>query len=430
MRIVIATWGSHGDLHPALGLATGLRDRGHEVTVATIPLYRDDVEREHLRFQPVRPDVDPDDHALVARIMDSQRGSEVIIKDLLMPALHDAASDLRPAIADADLVVSHPVTFAAPILAEHLRKPWASMVLAPMSFFSAHAMPVLPPAPWLRRLAERSPWVSRMLVRLARHATRGWTEPAAALRAELGLPPGANPVFEGQHSPRLVLALFSRVLAEPQPDWPAHVVITGAVPYRSPAAATLSPELEAFLAAGPPPVVFTLGTSAVGAPGRFYDESVAAAREAGCRAVLLVGRHPENRRSLPVASDVIAVEYAPHAVLFPRASVVVHQGGAGTLHHALASGRPMLVVPYAHDQPDNADRARRLGVARVLTPARYRARRVADALHRLTTDVSYADAAARVAAIMRTEDGVRTACDAIERLDLASRPMTSQRSAS
>ena len=47
--------------------------------------------------------------------------------------------------------------------------------------------------------------------------------------------------------------------------------------------------LEAFLAAGPPPVVFTLGTSAVGAPGRFFEESVAAVRAVGCRAVLLVG---------------------------------------------------------------------------------------------------------------------------------------------
>lgn len=429
MRIVIATWGSHGDLHPALGLATGLRDRGHRVTVATIPLYRDDVEREHLGFQPVRPDVDPNDRAMVARIMDAQRGSEFIFKDLLMPALHDAATDLRPAIAAADLVISHPVTFAAPILAEQLRKPWVSYVLAPMSFFSVHDMPVLPPAPWLRRLAERSPWVSRLLVGVARRATRGWTAPVAALRAELGLPPGANPIFEGQHSPQLVLALFSRVLAEPQPDWPPNVVVTGAAPYRAPDAAALSRELEVFLAAGPPPVVFTLGTSAVGAPGRFYDESLAAARQAGCRAVLLVGRHPENRPRVPMSGDIIAVEYAPHALLFPRASVVVHQGGAGTLHHALAAGRPMLVVPYAHDQPDNADRARRLGVARVLTPARYRAPRVAAALTDLATRSSYADASSRVAAVLRSEDGVATACDAIERLGPSAAHHDSQRSA-
>jgi len=418
MRIVIATWGSHGDLHPALGLAVGLRDRGHHATVATCPMYRDDVEGEGLAFQPVRPDVDPNNRELVARIMDAQRGTEFIFRDLLMPALQDAAADLRPAIAQADLVISHPVTFAVPVLAEELRRPWASMVLAPMSFFSVHDVPVFPPAPWLRRIAERSPWVSRALVGIARRTTRHWTAPVAALRKAHGLPPGEDPVYEGQHSPNLVLALFSRVLAEPQPDWPANVVVTGAIPYTRLEASSLPAQLETFLAAGPPPVVFTLGTSAVGAPGRFYEESLAAVREVGCRAVLLVGHHPENRPAVPLPDGVIAVEYASHAALFPRASVIVHQGGAGTLHQALASGRPMLVVPYAHDQPDNADRARRLGVARIIRPGRYRAARVARALRALLGETTWTEAAARVATQVRAEDGVRTACDAIERLAL------------
>ena len=76
----------------------------------------------------------------------------------------------------------------------------------------------------------------------------------------------------------------------------------------------------------------------------------------------------------------------------------------------------MLVVPFAHDQPDNADRARRLGVARVITPRRYRARRVITALRAVLEDREMASSAAHVAASVRAEDGVRAACDAIERL--------------
>jgi rhamnosyltransferase subunit B len=86
-----------------------------------------------------------------------------------------------------------------------------------------------------------------------------------------------------------------------------------------------------------------------------------------------------------------------------------------TLNQALASGRPMLVVPHAHDQPDNADRARRLGVARIVSPRRYRAGRVAAILEDLLTSPSHAEAAARVGAVVRAEDGVAAACDAIER---------------
>ena len=64
---------------------------------------------------------------------------------------------------------------------------------------------------------------------MARRTTRAWTAPVAGLRKAHGLPPGRDPVFEGQHSPQLVLALFSRLLGQPQPDWPPNVVVTGAM---------------------------------------------------------------------------------------------------------------------------------------------------------------------------------------------------------
>jgi UDP:flavonoid glycosyltransferase YjiC (YdhE family) len=108
------------------------------------------------------------------------------------------------------------------------------------------------------------------------------------------------------------------------------------------------------------------------------------------------------------------VDAAPHAALFPRASLVVHQGGAGTLHHALRSGRPMLVVPFAHDQPDNAYRVERLGVARTIRADRYTAARVARDLRVLTGDDAWRVRAAAVAARVQAEDAVGAACDAVE----------------
>src|SRR6185436_18884127 len=105
----------------------------------------------------------------------------------------------------------------------------------------------------------------------------------------------------------------------------------------------------------------------------------------GLRAVLLVGRSQENR---PAANspDVFVAEWAPHSELFPLAAAVVHQGGAGTLNTALASGRPMIVVPFAHDQPDNASRVERLGVSRTIYPQQYTASRVSAALASLLAD--------------------------------------------
>lgn len=413
-RIVITSFGSFGDVYPYVGLALGLQARGHEPVLAMPAHYRGTVEREGIGFHPVRPDVDPTDREVVARIMDAATGTEFIVKELILGSLRQSYEDLTEAVRGADLLVTHPVTFAAPVVAQRQGLLWMSSVLAPMSFFSPHDLPVFPPMPWAKRL-DRVPGVAAGLVALARRVSRGWTEPVHALRRELGLPRGGDPVFEGQHSPHGVLGLFSRVLADPQPDWPPRVHVTGAIPYNGPAGGNGLPErLEAFLEAGPPPVVFTLGSSAVGAAGSFYRESLEAVRRLGTRAVMLVGSHPENRPDGPIPDGVLLEAFAPHAELFPRAAAIVHQGGAGTLHQGLRSGRPTLVVPFAHDQPDNAWRVERLDVSRTLRPRRYAARRVEAELRRLLEDGGYAARAEEVGRRVREEDGVRAACDAIE----------------
>jgi UDP:flavonoid glycosyltransferase YjiC (YdhE family) len=144
------------------------------------------------------------------------------------------------------------------------------------------------------------------------------------LRAEIGLPPTPeSPLFEGQYSPALVLALFSKSLADKQRDWPLQTVITGFPFYDQDGEAGMPSELLRFLDAGPPPLVFTLGSSAVLDAGRFYHHSAIAAKLLGRRAVLLVGKETRNRpASLP--EGVVAFDYAPFSELFPRAAAIVH----------------------------------------------------------------------------------------------------------
>ena len=413
-RIVLTCWGSHGDVDPFLALATGLRDRGHDVTIATLAYFRPLIESRGIAFRAIRPEADPSDTALVRRIMDLRRGTEFLLRELVFPAVDAMYEDLLPLLEGADLLVSHPLTVAGPIIAQHRGIPWASVVLAPTSFFSRTDVPVMPPAPWLKTIEPWAPWAGRAVVALGKAATRRWAAPVAALRARLGLPPAASPIFEGQHSPALVLALYSRVLGEPQPDWPANVVVTGPMVDDTPHGTALDPEVDAFLADGAPPVLFTLGSSAVLMAGDFWRESMAATRLIGARALCLVGPGNSAAMQASLPPNVMAIDRAPHSLVMPRASVVVHQCGAGTMAQALRSARPMLAVPWAHDQPDNAYRASRLGVARILPAHRYRADRAARALRALIEDPSYASAAARTAAIVRSEGGVRAACDAIE----------------
>lgn len=415
-RIVLTSFGSFGDLNPYLGVGRALRARGHEVRLAMPALYRELVEREGLEHRAVHPDLDVQDRALAARIMDPVRGTDVLFDEVLLPSLERSVEDLAEAARDADLLVTHPAALAGPIVAGELGLRWASSVLAPMSFFSCHDPVVPAPAPWMHALTSRSGAASRLLLWQTRRITRKWAEPVWALRRARGLPDGGNPILEGQHSPYLVLGLFSRVLADPQPDWPEHVTVTGAILHNGPGAADPPPELEAFLRAGDPPLVFTLGTSAVYAAGDFYERSVAAAERLGRRAVLLVGSDPGHLPGRVDPARVFVADFVRHDALFPRAAAIVHQGGAGTLHQALRSGRPMLVVPWAHDQHDNAHRAKRAGVARTLRPSRYRTDRVEREIRTLLEEPAYAERARRVGEIVAAEPGAEGAASALERL--------------
>lgn len=411
-RIVITSFGSLGDIYPYLALARRLTRRGHDAIFATSAYYRPLIEGEGVAFCPVRPDIDLEDRAMIRRIMEPRRGPEILIRECLLPYLQDSYADLTAATHGADLLVTHPITFAGPLIAERDQIPWVSTVLAPMSFFSVYDLPVLPSMPWLAPLYRLRPGVSRVLLRLGKWMTRPWTKPIRQLRAKLGVPARGDPLYEGQFSPGLTLALFSHMLADPQPDWPPQTQVTGFVFYDEPNC--LPPEVAQFLDAGPAPLVFTLGSSVVNTAGHFYQESVEAARRLGCRAVLLVGTDPQNHLPEPLPEGVLAVPYAPHGDLFPRARAIVHQGGIGTTAQALRAGRPMLVVPYAYDQPDNALRVVKLGVARTLFPKHYAATRVATHLRAILAEPSYAQRAAEVGRMVQAEAGDQQACDAIE----------------
>jgi rhamnosyltransferase subunit B len=417
-RIVLTTFGSLGDLHPYIAIALGLQARGHEAVIATSAYYRQKIEKLGIGFRPVRPDFPDLDKSpeIMAKIMDLRTGGKYVIREMVMPILGETYRDTLEAAAGADLLVSHILTFTTRLVAEKLCIPWASTYLQPFAHFSAYDPPVLPPAQFLSKLRFLDPWLHRSVFWIAKQAVRSWCKPCHTLRAEIGLPPTSDhPLFEGVRSPLLNLSLFSKELAAEQPDWPMHSVIAGFPFYDQDGDAGMSAELLRFLDAGPPPIVFTLGSSAVMDAGRFYEQSALAAKLLDRRAVLLVGRKPQQH-VFALPPGVAAFDYAPFSELFPRAAAIVHQGGIGTTGQAMRSGRPMLVMPYAHDQPDNAARVTRLGIANSIPRSRYSPERAAAALRPLLDDPAYARQAKIVGDKVRQEDGVGVACDALERL--------------
>lgn len=343
----------------------------------------------------------------MAELMDPIRGSERLLREYILPRLPETAADFAAAFDGVDAVVSHPLTFPVPLLAEQRGVPWVSSVLAPLCLFSADDPPVLPFAPWLRRLHALGPWVHRAMFRAARWGSLRWLDSWHELRRELGLSKSrSNPLMEGQFSPRLNLALFSPLFAAPQSDWPAATVTPG-FPLYDPEVAEPDPVLEDFLAAGEPPIVFTLGSSAVRCAAGFYQRALAAARLLRRRAIFLVGDDAANELG-PLEDAFLTRRYLDFGRLFPRAAMVVHQGGIGTTAQGLHAGVPALIVPFSHDQFDNAHRATRMGAAAV-GDRRWSAVRLAAACAALLARPRPTDLAERLAA----EPGVEGAADAL-----------------
>lgn len=410
-QILLATWGSLGDLHPMLALGLGLREHGHNIIFATTENYRDTVESIGLSFRNLRPAL-PTDPDLLERIMDPKTGPETILKEVVLSNVQETYSDLFAIAKDVDFLVAHEIIYAAPLVAEMLQLRWASCTLAPNSFFSAYEPLVTSVYPALAKLHLLGPNANQLVVKAMKLVTRSWGEPLYRLRQELGLPPIENPIIgPDKHSPHLILALFSSTFGSPQPDWPSNTVTTGFTFYDGSPKQRLTPGLKAFLDAGDMPLVFTLGSAAVKTAGNFYATSAQAASELGCRAVLLLG---ENAPPTDLPKSIFTSAYEPYSALFPQARVIIHQGGVGTTAQALRSSRPSLVVPYTLDQPDNAARSERLGLAQTIKREQYSTVRVVEKLCRLLQDSSYAIRAAEIGKILQGEDGVRAACDAIE----------------
>lgn len=418
MRIVFSTYGTFGDVNPLVALCLELKRRGHQPVLAVPEMFRPKIEPLGIGFARVRPDQDPTDTRLIAMIYDIRHGTETGLREFLFPSLRESYEDLMAAVqaeGGADLLVTGELAYAGPLVAEKTGVPWASYVLAPFSYFSAYDPPVLPPYPILARAQESFPPLGHGVARFARFVTRRWPEPVYALRRELGLPRGGDPIFDAKHSDRLALALFSSVMGAPQPDWPPAAKTTGFAFYDgSGDEGELPAELSAFLDSGPPPLVFTLGSAAVMNAGDFYEQSAYAAEILGQRAVLLIGADDRNLPKRRLPDTICVARYAPYSKIFPRASVLIHQGGIGTTAQALRAGRPMLVMPYSHDQPDNARRVRRLGVAEVLGRNRYLAKPAAQLIWKLLSDNAYSSRAEAVAKQIADDNGTVTACDALD----------------
>jgi rhamnosyltransferase subunit B len=367
LNVIVIGLGSAGDVNPLIGLALALQRRGHRVLFVAFSIFKPLAESAGLEFAGVLDDEyfheslrDPD-------LWHPIRALSVVVRLMMLPGIRPVYEIIEKRMgAGPTVVAASSMAFGARIAQEKLGVSLATVHLQPSLLRSvidpAHFSPDI-----LASLPQsfRKPYlhlVDRLLVDpLLAKGTNGF-------RAKLGLPPVKRFLNSWIHSPQRILGFFPDWFAQPQPDWPPRVALTGFPLWDQGDVGAPNPELSAFLAAGPPPLIFTAGT-AMAHSASFFRVSAELCRTTGRRGLFLTRFPDQLPASLP--PGVAHFDYVPFSRVLPYAAALVHHGGIGTTAQALSAGVPQLVVPLAFDQPDNGWRVCRLGVGAVLPPKSY-----------------------------------------------------------
>jgi len=404
VRLVIECIGSRGDVEPYIALGTGLARAGFDVAIATHDTFADLVTSHGLEHRSVAGDPSELVHSVLGhRWLDSGRNPLSMAKrlrELAQPLMDDYLAHTEEALADADAVVFSILGVAAYHVAEQRSIPAMGGWLTPMSRTREYRNPMVPflPAHVGHVAFDQIMW------QFVRSDMNRWRE-------SLGLDPlpwnGPYRTIVEQRMP--VIYGFSPTLVPRPSDWPDHLVITGA--WFRPRDDSLSPEIEAFLGAGPAPVYVGFGSRSDRDASARSAEVVRAIRMAGARAILSTGW---GGLTATDRDDIITVGETNHAELFPRCAAVVHHGGAGTTHAAARAGVPGVVVPAFADQFFWGDRIAEVGAGP--RPLR-RSQLTADTLA-LRIDAAirhHAEGAAQVGAAIRRETGIDSAVETVIR---------------
>ena len=372
-RYLVVPMGSAGDVHPLVWLARLLASRGHEVIVIAQTMVAEIPRRAGL--QTVETGSAEEQLAVIEDpdLWHPHRGFACLARRFPGWARETLGALRERILPGRTVVIAGGVAFGGRIAAEAWGVPLITAQLQPSVFLSVEDMPVMRPGTeWLRRAPR---WLRRAFFAVAHfEVDRRLAAPLNRIRAELGLTTRVRRVMGGWWmSPDRVLGLFPDWFAAPQSDWPLQTVTTRFPLYDESEERVVCPELEAFLRAGEPPVLLTAG-SANKLARAFFTAALGACWDARRRAVVVT----PYREQLPatLAAGVRYFEYVPFSRVFPRCSVVVHHGGIGTCAQALAAGVPQLMMPMSHDQPDNANRIRRMGVGDFLYPRYFQPRAV------------------------------------------------------
>ena len=413
MKIKLLTTGTRGDVQPFIALGLRLQKSGHDVVICTSQDFEGFVRTHDVGFAPIR--------ASMMKLAQSKEGKRMLgsnpyeimkqIKKTIHPMMKQMLDDLWAASQDSDCLIYHPKAFAGYDIAQKLNIP----------VFAAHPIPIIAPTgnftnpilPFSIRnhwLNEKSYQLNRLMLFSFKNLINTW-------RSEtLNLPPRSvfnnDLCLNGRDIP--VLYGCSPSIMPYDPKWKDRVCMEGFW-FLEENAWDPPKELEAFLAAGSPPIVISYSSMPLKHPDKVLEMIKQALQRTGQRGIILIGWSGMDVFD-KTDDHILCIQEAPHTWLFPRAAGVIHHGGAGTTAAVLKAGKPMTISPFSADQPFWAKRMYGLGVStRPLREKEMSVDTFAERIVALTSNTKLEANSMALSEKIQEEMGVDRAVDFIER---------------
>lgn len=417
-RFLLFPNGSAGDLHPYIVIGRRLQRRGHDVTVLTNPLHRSLIERQDLNFVEIGHAENLKKLGAGERIHHWRESNVAALEWAALGTMRSVYAEIERRNQPGETVVVAPgFALGARLAREKLNVPLATIHLEPGLMRTLYDSAKMP-APMMMGPTIPKWFKAWQLLLLDKcYLDRKLGPEINRFRAELGLPKQTRFLNQWWHSPDLVLGLFPEWYAEPQPDWPSNLRLTDFPRWDPPIRNDDQEELERFLKNNPKPIVALAGTA-----GPRYDNFFRVFADA-CEALKRPGIFlTQLKRLVPdrLPANVKHFPFLPLADVLPHASTFIHHGGIGTVAQSLAAGVPQLVVPAAFNQPDEARRLKRLGVAEILLPEQFRTKRLVSLLKKLN-DEPFRTRCKEIAARFENENPMLQTCNELQSL-IGARP--------
>ncbi|MBU3108713.1 glycosyltransferase [Clostridium gasigenes] len=362
-NILLITHGSGGDVIPFIKIGRILKNEGYDVSILTHCRYEKEAKINGLDFVAIDTYEEyKEKNGKLTNLADAIKESKEYIEFNRKYCGADRTYKEYMIISqyckreDTIIIFRHRFSVAGLLAAEKYSLPVASVFLAPN---------------YIQHLELHEELIGEIMK----------TE-MNMVRNKIGLS-DINNWTEWMCSPKLKIALWPKWYAKEETESIKDMIAIGFPENKHENTAEIPEKVKEFLKNGKETVIITAGTSNEINPN-FYKIAMESCKRINMNAVLVTAFEEFVPKDLP--SSILRLQEAPIKEIMPYVNVVIHHGGIGTSSEALSCGTPQLIMAHLADRPDNANRLKKVGVARVFPEKKWDINLIAKSLKEMIHD--------------------------------------------